>query len=148
MTAENVFSIANIIALAGWLILIVMGRHRLAHTLVTGVILPLLLTALYTAILVIHWTESEGGFGSLAGVQALFSNQWLLLAGWVHYLAFDLFVGSWEVRDAQQHRIPRWAMIPCLILTFLFGPAGLLLYAMVRTLALRRMTLPELRNHA
>ena len=103
---------------------------------------------LYTAILVIHWTESEGGFSSLAGVQALFSNQWLLLAGWVHYLAFDLFVGSWEVRDAQQHRIPRWAMIPCLILTFLFGPAGLLLYAMVRTLALRRMTLPELRNHA
>jgi hypothetical protein len=136
MNAEYVFSIANLIALVGWLVLIFMGRHRWAHTLVTGAILPGLLSVLYTTLLVTHWGETEGGFTSLAGVRALFSNEWLLLAGWIHYLAFDLFVGSWELRDAQGHRIPHLVMIPCLILTFLFGPAGLLAYVVVRTLAL------------
>jgi hypothetical protein len=62
----------------------------------------------------------------------LFSQPWLLLAGWIHYLAFDLFVGSWEVRDARDRGIPHLAVVPCLTLTFLFGTAGWLLYAMVR----------------
>jgi len=61
-----------------------------------------------------------------------------MLAGWVHYLAFDLFVGNWQVRDAQAHGIPHWAIAPSLILTFLFGPAGLLLYFAVRTLKSRK----------
>jgi hypothetical protein len=148
MNAELVFSIANTTALAGWLVLIFMGRHRWVNTFLTGAILPLLLSVLYTVLLVTHLREAEGGFDSLAGVQALFSNEWLLLAGWVHYLAFDLFVGSWEVRDAQLHRIPRWATIPCLILTFLFGPAGLLIYGVFRTVALRSLTWPERRSHA
>src|SRR5262245_34357340 len=120
MNAETVFSIANIIALGGWLVLIIMGRHRWVHSVLTAAILPLLLSALYTALLVTHWGVAEGGFGSLAGVQALFSNEWLLLAGWVHYLAFDMFVGSWEARDARKHHIPQLVIIPCLILTILF----------------------------
>ena len=62
----------------------------------------------------------------------LFSNPWALLAGWVHYLAFDLFVGSWEVRDSQARGIPHWLVLPCLFLTFMFGPAGWLLYMAVR----------------
>jgi len=148
MNAEHVFSIANLMALVGWLTLIFMGRHRWAHAFVSAAILPLLLSVLYTALLATHWGEIKGGFGSLAGVQALFSNEWLLLAGWVHYLAFDLFVGSWEVRDGQRHRISHLVMIPCLILTFLFGPAGLLAYAVVRTLALRKLPASELQSHA
>jgi hypothetical protein len=50
----------------------------------------------------------------------------------VHYLAFDLFVGSWEVRDSRVHGIPHWFVLPCLFLTFMFGPAGWLLYLTVR----------------
>jgi hypothetical protein len=61
-------------------------------------------------------------------VRALFENPWLLLAGWTHYLAFDLFIGGWEVRDAQRRGIPHLLVVPALVLTFLFGPAGLLLY--------------------
>jgi len=61
------------------------------------------------------------------------------LAGWVHYLAFDLFIGSWEVRDANRHGIPPWAIIPSLILTFLFGPMGLLLYFLIRIARIRRL---------
>jgi hypothetical protein len=132
MTPQQVFSIANLVAVAGWLILIVAGRARWAAALVTGAVLPLLFAILYGGLIAAHWGETPGGFSSLIAVQELFSNPWLLLAGWVHYLAFDLFVGSWQVRDAQEHRIPHLAVVPGLILTFLFGPVGLLLYFMIR----------------
>jgi hypothetical protein len=72
-------------------------------------------------------------------VAALFENHWLLLAGWVHYLAFDLFIGSWEVRDAAKNGIAHWMVIPCLVLTFLFGPIGLLLYFLLRVARVRSL---------
>jgi len=95
------------------------------------------LAVLYCSLLFAHLGESNGNFSTLDGVAALFQNRWLLLAGWVHYLAFDLFVGSWEVRDAEAQRISHLAVVSCLILTFLFGPAGLLAYCILR-FALRR----------
>ncbi|HEU6452531.1 MAG TPA: ABA4-like family protein, partial [Gemmatimonadaceae bacterium] len=67
-----------------------------------------------------------------------FENPWALLAGWVHYLAFDLFVGGWEVRDAQRRGIPHLLVVPALVLTFLFGPGGLLLYLAIRSLVRRK----------
>lgn len=70
------------------------------------------------------WSSASGGFDS-AEVQTLPSQPQIALAGWLHYLAFDLFVGAWEARTARAEGIPHWAVIPCLILTFLFGPAGL-----------------------
>ena len=138
MTAEQAFSISNGIAVAGWLMLIFGGRTRWAAELVTGAVLPLFFALLYAGLLAAHWGERQGGFGSLTEVQALFSNQWLLLAGWVHYLAFDLFVGSWQVRDAKKHGISHLVLVPGLILTFLFGPVGLLLYFVIRVLKTRR----------
>jgi hypothetical protein len=78
---------------------------------------------------------SEGGFSSLTGVSALFDNPWGLLAGWTHYLAFDLFIGGWEVRDARRRGIPHLLVVPALALTFLLGPGGLLLYLGIRSFA-------------
>ncbi len=133
MTAEQIFSICNSLALLGWLILIFAGKHvAQVSRLVVGVVVPLILAVVYAALIAAHWGESSGNFQSLAGVAALFSNPWLLLAGWVHYLAFDLFIGCWEVRDAQAHHIPHLLVVPCLLLTFLFGPIGLLLYFVIR----------------
>jgi hypothetical protein len=65
-------------------------RTRWAATLVSGAIVPLLLAILYAVLAPAHWGETNGGFGSLAAVAALFSNSWLLLAGWVHFLAFTI----------------------------------------------------------
>ena len=65
---------------------------------------------------------------------ASFETPGLLLAGWLHYLAFDLFVGAWEVRTARAEGIPHLLVVPALILTFLFGPAGLLLFLVLRTI--------------
>ncbi len=68
----------------------------------------------------------EGGnFTSLAGVMAFFTSPVAATAGWIHYLVFDLFVGAWQVRDAQARGISHLAVVPCLILTLLAGPVGL-----------------------
>lgn len=141
MTPERLFSLCNSLALIGWLILVFAGRMRWAARLVSGVVIPLLIAILYTYLIAAHWGETPGGFGTLDGVAALFSNRWLLLAGWIHYLAFDLFIGSWETRDAQMLGISHFIVIPCLALTFLFGPAGLLLYLVIRTAQTRSLEL-------
>jgi hypothetical protein len=133
MSAEQVFSFAGMVATIGWLVLAVGGRRAWASGLVSGIAIPLVLAVLYAGLLAAHWGSSKGGFGSLADVALLFSSEWVLLAGWVHYLAFDLFIGSWETRDAARHGIPHLLVIPCLVLTFLFGPVGLLLYFGLRT---------------
>jgi hypothetical protein len=78
------------------------------------------------------WGEGQGDFRSLAGVMALFDAPYGVLAGWLHFLAFDLFVGAWIVEDALRRGVPAWARIIPLPLTFMFGPAGLGLYLLMR----------------
>jgi len=141
MSADRLFSICNSVALLGWLVLAIAGRRRWAAYLTTGVILPLLLAVAYAVLLVSHWGESKGGFGTLTDVALLFSNRWVLLAGWIHYLCFDLFIGSWQARDAEAQGISHWLVIPCLFLTFMFGPVGLLLYFALRTLRTKKLAL-------
>jgi hypothetical protein len=96
--------------------------------------MPALLGVVYVVLIALSLPGSDGGFSSLAGVRALFVDPRGLLAGWTHYLAFDLFIGGWEVRDAQQRGIPHLLVVPALVLTFLFGPAGLLLYLAISRL--------------
>jgi hypothetical protein len=125
MTPDQIFAIANPLAALSWLVLIVLPRRA---ALVTGLVVPALFAALYAALIVAHWSGADGGFSTLPDVAQLFANRWLLLAGWVHYLCFDLLVGTWEVEDARTRGIPHSWVVPCLVLTFLFGPAGWLLY--------------------
>lgn len=132
MNAEIVFSIANFTALAGWLLLVFVPRWKWTRKIVLSGAISLLLAAAYLVLIILFFGRSEGGFGSLADVSKLFSNPWALLAGWIHYLAFDLFVGGWEVRDAQERGISHWFVVPCLFLTFLLGPIGFLLYHILR----------------
>lgn len=132
MSPEKLFSICSMLVLPGWLLLVFLPRWKWTARLICAVVLPLLLAVVYLYLIVSHFGSSQGGFGSLAEVTQLFQNPYNLLAGWVHYLAFDLFVGSWEVRDAQKMGLHHLLVVPCLILTFLFGPVGLLLYFALR----------------
>jgi hypothetical protein len=134
MTAESAFSLLNTIALAGWILMIGLPGRRWVTEIATSIAIPALLAVVYVALIASTFGPAEGSFSSLAGVAALFREPWLLLAGWVHYLAFDMLVGNWEVRDARARGIPHLLVVPCLVLTFLFGPAGWLLYTGVRTL--------------
>jgi hypothetical protein len=132
MTPNQIFSIVNAIALVAWILLIALPRPRWVAGVGTALVVPAFFAFAYIAIIVTPFGRTAGGFSSLPAVAQLFGNPWLLLAGWIHYLAFDLFVGSWEVRDARDRGIPHLAVVPCLALTFLFGPAGWLLYVVVR----------------
>ena len=139
MSEEVLFSIANTTALVTWLQLAALPRQRWVTRMATTAAAALFAAA-YVVLLATASAPPEGGFGSLAAVAALFSVPRILLAGWLHYLAFDLLVGSWEVRDAQRRGVPHWLVVPCLVLTFMFGPAGWLAYMAVRTVAARRAT--------
>ena len=132
MNAETVFSIANLVALVGWLLLIFAPRWKWTQKIVVSGAVSLLLSVIYLVLIVLFFGKAEGGFSSLADVMKLFTNPYAALAGWIHYLAFDLFVGSWEVRDAGKRGISHWFVMPCLVLTFLLGPIGFLLYRILR----------------
>jgi hypothetical protein len=137
MTPDLLFSIANTVALLTWLMLAIFPKQRLVRDTIAGLIVPAILAAFYAALILARFGGAEGGFSSLQEVALLFSRRWLLLAGWVHYLAFDLLIGCWEARDAQERGVPHWVLVPCLVLTFLFGPAGWLLYLGVRATSYR-----------
>ncbi len=118
--------------MAGWLLIAILPRWKFTRLVVLSGAVPLLLSVAYLALIVLFFGKAEGGFDSLANVMKLFTNEWAVLAGWIHYLAFDLFIGSWEVRDAQRRGISHLLVIPCLVLTFLFGPIGFLLYTAIK----------------
>lgn len=138
MKAEQIFSIANMLAIVGWLLILVLPRWKFTRLIVLSGTIPLLLSVAYLVLIVLFFGKAEGGFDSLGNVMKLFTNEWAVLAGWIHYLAFDLYVGSWEVRDAQRRGISHFLVIPCLVLTFLFGPIGFLLYSILRFFAGRK----------
>ena len=135
LTPDFLFSLANPLAMIGWALLVLAPRWRVTKALVISGAWSLGLAVAYAVLIASHYLGghgSEGGFASLSQVAALFHNPWALLAGWVHYLCFDLFTGAWEVRNAQRRGVPHWALVPALLLTFLFGPVGLLVYFGVR----------------
>ena len=132
MKAEQIFSIVNLIAMISWILLAVAPRWVFTKKVVLSGAIPLLLSVAYLILIFAFFGSSEGGFNSLAGVMKLFTYEWMVLAGWIHYLAFDLFVGVWEVKDAQAKNISHWFVIPCLFLTFMLGPIGFLLYSILR----------------
>ena len=135
--AETIFSIVNSFSLAGWLLLIFGPRWRWTARLVHAGVIPGLLAIAYTVLIVSTFGDAEGGFGSLAELMKLFRSDWSVLTGWIHYLAFDLFIGAWEARDSRAVGIPHWKVVPCLLLTFLLGPIGLLTYYLLRFSAVR-----------
>jgi hypothetical protein len=131
---DTVFRLANTAALLAWIALILSPPRRRWTPWVwriAGRALPLALSGLYVALLAVHW-RGQGGFGSIAEVRALFDVPGALVAGWVHYLAFDLFVGAWIAQRAAALGLPHWQVLPVLVLTFLFGPAGLLAFVLLR----------------
>jgi len=138
---ETLFSIASTLVVPGWLLLVFAPRWRWTRRILGSAALSLVLAALYLVLIVWRMPRADGGFGSLAEVDRFFRDPYLLLAGWIHYLAFDLFIGGWEVRDAQQLGLPHLLVVPCLLLTFLLGPIGLMAYVLLRWTLRRRLLL-------
>lgn len=132
MIFENLFSLAGLIAMAGWVMLLCSPLMPEWSDRIAGSLLPAVLSAGYVGLLVLPASETGGGFGTLAEVMALFSYEQAALAGWVHFLAFDLFIGAWVCRTARADGMRFLLVAPCLPIVFLFGPAGLLAYQSLR----------------
>jgi hypothetical protein len=141
MDWEQAFSIANLAAMIGWVGLILLPRWRwLMAALRFGIIA--LLSVAYAALIFSFAAGAEGaGFSSLAGVRALFAVPPLLLAGWIHYLAFDLFVGTVIAEKSDARGLSRFIQAPILIATFMLGPLGYLLH--IASLALPAKRAPQ-----
>jgi hypothetical protein len=133
--ADLVFSVANWLVLAGWLALLLAPLRREALILLAraaaAAVAFIYLLLLSRGLLTGPGLPEGAGFGSLDGVVALLSRREAILAGWVHFLAFDLFVGSWMAEDAPKAGVPHWLLVPFLGLTLMAGPAGLILYLLV-----------------
>ncbi|MDP3854305.1 ABA4-like family protein [Phenylobacterium sp.] len=129
MTTEQLFTAASMGVLAPWLLL-AFAPVRRQPIILAARASAAILAALYTALMVTRWINGGEGadFTSLTGLSAAFAQPEIMLVGWVHYLAFDLWVGAWEADVAPKWGVPHWALLPCLALTFLFGPIGLLLF--------------------
>ncbi|WP_418320349.1 abscisic acid-deficient protein Aba4 family protein [Piscinibacter sakaiensis] len=136
LAPEQIFGAAGTLAAIAWLALIASPFKAPWSARVrwlAGRLVPLLLALVYVALFAVHGF-GDGGYDSLAAVQRLLARPELLTAAWLHFLAFDLFVGSWIAERGGQIGLPHWLIVPLLVTTFWFGPAGLLAYAVVRPL--------------
>ncbi len=143
LTPAQLFQFANTAVLPAWALLMLWPAGAPARLLVRSYAWSGGLAALYLGLLVYgvgDW-PADASFNSLTGVRALFRSDWGLVTGWVHYLCFDLAVGVWIVNDAEARGLNggwwRWARVPTLLFTFMFGPVGLLTW-----LGLRRVLKP------
>jgi len=128
---ELIFTAASGVAAMTWLSLVASlfaAKFRPWIWLATGIVIPASFAIAYIMLLASGWGASPGGgFGSIGEVRTLFANDAALTAGWLHYLAFDLFVGTWIAREGLDKGVMRILLIPCLLLTFIFGPEGRLM---------------------
>jgi hypothetical protein len=131
---ETIFSLCSSLAMVGWAGLILLPGQRWVVEILARVVIPLIIAAIYLFLMASNYATApaDAGFGTLDAVASLFTIRGLLLAGWIHYLAFDLFVGSWEVSDARANGIHHLLVVPCLLATFMAGPIGLALYFAIK----------------
>ena len=141
MNLEQIFSAMSMLAMAGWLCLALAPLRRPLLVVVARVIATVLAVAYVVLIyrgLTAPGGPEGGGFDSLAKVMILLSVPATMLPAWIHFLCFDLWVGTWEAEDAPKSGVPHWLLLPVFFLTFMYGPAGLLTYLVVR-LAMSRL---------
>lgn len=137
MTYEILLKLVNFSVLPAWALLVFLPHWQGTKRLVHSMLYPLILGGVYSICMVLAAMgagASGGDFTSIEGIRTLFSSDIGIVIGWAHYLVFDLFVGAWEARDAQRRGFNHLILIPCLFLTFMLGPVGLMLYLCLRAL--------------
>jgi len=135
MDPATVFLIANNGILIFWLLLIAAPNWRGTRIAAHSIAVPAILGLTYLWLILSFWSgpvPQGAGYGSLTGVMTFLASPVAATAGWIHYLCFDLFVGAWLARDARRRGVPHWLVVPCLLVTLLAGPVGLIGYLGLR----------------
>jgi hypothetical protein len=129
-TTELLFTICNTSVLVAWGLLIFTPNWRFTVLISKRPFVPLLLSIVYLYLMIANGGMGSVDFSSLEGIIALYENSTpeLIAAGWLHYLAFDFWVGCWILRESKKKEINHlWIVVP-LLGTFMLGPIGVLLY--------------------
>ncbi len=144
MSDETIFAIVNYSVLPAWTLLVLLPEHVVTKRVVHSGLYPLVLGLAYAFLLFGDHPGPQGAsFFTLEGVTRIFTTPRTIIACWVHYLIFDLFVGSWIARDRKRLGLPHLLSVPSIVLTLLFGPVGLLSWLVVRGVARRRFGTSE-----
>jgi hypothetical protein len=138
MPLSQIFKISNTLAMIAWLLLIIAPRWKWTGRIIIGFIITLLCIVYIYMLVGSFEIDDFASFGNLTGVMQLFTNERVVLAGWVHYLAFDLMVGLFIVQNSVKNDISHILIILCLLLTFMLGPVGLFLYLLIRMMITKR----------
>jgi len=133
LTPEQLFTWTGQAVFYGWMILIFLPRIKTLF-FIPQYLIPITVGLLYGGLMLAHFSSSDGGFGSIVDLRTLFENDFVLLAGWVHYLAFDLFVGAWIADKSDAIELSRLIQAPILMTTYLFGPVGLVIFLSIRVM--------------
>lgn len=133
MDAALLFKTANAFVIPGWLLLLLMPNWKYTAPLIRyGMVV--VLAVLYACLILGSISGFNGeSFSTLENVKHLFQNDNAVLAGWIHYLAFDLLIGTHIVEQAKLYQVPRWLYVFTLPLTFMFGPMGYLLFVVMKS---------------
>lgn len=128
-----IFNFGNTFVLLGWILLVFVPYWKYTQPIIMSGVIVLLAILYSYLILKGIGNFNPDSFGSLASVKALFQDDSAVAAGWLHYLAFDLFVGAYIMRKAKEVGISRILATICLPFTFMFGPMGYLLFFVVKS---------------
>jgi len=138
--AQVYFQVTNTLALLAWIALVIFPGKKLVSGWLCALIVPGLLALGYAAVIVWKLATNglpEGDVMTLTGLREVFRDDWVFAAAWTHYLVFDMVVGAWIARDSVRLGLPWLLRTASLVLTFLSGPVGFLVY-MTGRLVLRR----------
>lgn len=138
MTPEEIFKLSNSIALFTWIALLMFPFQQKLHRAIIGIIVTAFCMLYAGMILPAFSLKLLDSFSTLQGVMQLFTSEEAVLAGWIHYLVFDLMTGLYIANNAMKYGIHRLLLLPCLFFTFMLGPIGLLLYFAVRAVSTKR----------
>ena len=148
MSPESIFNYLNILTGIAWFFILVLSRYwAFADKIVTGIVV-VIISGIYTWLNFSHIGEVGGPtqFLSFDGVMRIFSNPYLIMAGWAHIVAFDILVGIWIKNTAAQNGIPYWVVVPILLVTIMFAPLGFLIFWLARWVATNHYFLSENRQ--
>jgi Domain of unknown function (DUF4281) len=134
---NTLFRLSSLLVLPFWALMILLPRWRWTPRIMRSPLASFAPAVLYVALVLPRLGEIWPAVSqpTLAGVAALLGTPAGSTITWVHFLAFDLFVGRWIYLDSRERRVSAWLMAPVLFLTLMLGPAGFLLYLILRSVA-------------
>ncbi len=135
MTPAEIFPIGGLSAMPMWALMILFPRWKVTRFLIDYKVVPIFIAVIYAVYIGLS-ISSDGAmdFGSFESVKELFTKDNAILAGWMHYICFDLLIGMWMVNQNRDLKIHLLLMAPCLFFTFMLGPIGFLLFIIFKSL--------------